>query len=143
MLWTDKGSEFYNKHVKDLLNKNNIKLHSTENEQKSSVVERWNRTMKKRMWKMFSENNNMVYYDKIDKLINDYNSRRHSSIKMTLIKASQKKNESLVYRNLYGDFIYSTPKAPKFSVGDTVRISKYKRPVFDKGFEKQLDRRGI
>ena len=35
-LWTDKGSEFYNKHMKDLLNKHNIKLYSTENEEKSS-----------------------------------------------------------------------------------------------------------
>ena len=40
------GSEFYNKHVKDLLAKNKIKLYSTENEEKSSVVERWNRTSK-------------------------------------------------------------------------------------------------
>ena len=29
-LWTDKGKEFYNKHLKDLLEKNNIKLYSTE-----------------------------------------------------------------------------------------------------------------
>ena len=26
-LWTDKGSEFYNKNVKDLMNKHNIKLY--------------------------------------------------------------------------------------------------------------------
>ena len=42
---------------------------------------------------------------------------------------------SVVYKNLYGDLIYSKPKEPKFSVGDTVRISKYKRKVFDKGYE--------
>ena len=38
-LWTDNGKEFYNKHMKDLLNKHNIKLYSIENEEKSSVVE--------------------------------------------------------------------------------------------------------
>ena len=64
------------------------------------------------MWKMFSENNNTVYYDKIDKLVNDYNSRRHYSIKMTPNEASKPKNEKLVYRNLYRDLIYSKPKNP-------------------------------
>ena len=37
---TDKGKEFYNKIVKSLLEKDNILLYSTENEEKSSVVER-------------------------------------------------------------------------------------------------------
>ena len=44
----DKGKEFYNKDVKEL-----IKLYSTEKEEKSSVVERWIRTMKEKMWKYF------------------------------------------------------------------------------------------
>ena len=43
-LWTDKGKEFYNKDVKDL-----IELYSTENEEKSSIAERWIRTMKEKM----------------------------------------------------------------------------------------------
>ena len=53
-LWTDKESEFYNKHVKGLLCKNKITLYSTENEEKPSVVERWNRTIKTKMWKQFT-----------------------------------------------------------------------------------------
>ena len=39
-LWTDKGKEFYNKQVEDLLNKINIKLYSTHNyEIKNPVIE--------------------------------------------------------------------------------------------------------
>ena len=64
MLWTDKGSEFVSKHFKEFLNKTGIKMYHTENEEKSSVVERWNRTMKNRMWKMFTADNNTVYWDK-------------------------------------------------------------------------------
>ena len=45
-IWVDKGKEFYNKYVKGL-----VELYSTENEEKSSVVERWIRTMKEKMWK--------------------------------------------------------------------------------------------
>ena len=109
MLWTDKGSEFISKHFKDFLKKEGIKLYHTENEEKSSVVERWNKTMKNRMWKMFTVNNNTVYVDKIDKLVNDYNNTRHSSVKMTPVEASKKKNEKKVWSNLYGDSIYLKP----------------------------------
>ena len=59
MLWTDKGSEFTSNHFKEFLKKKKIKLYHTENEEKSSIVERWNRTMKNRMWKMFSAKNNI------------------------------------------------------------------------------------
>ena len=133
-LWTDKGSEFVSKHFKDFLKKNKIILYHTQNEEKSSVVERWNRTMKNKMWKMFSANNNTIYWDKLDKLVDDYNNRKHSSIKMTPTEASKKGNEKQVFTNLYEDEIYLKPGKPKFSIGDKVRISKYKRRVFDKGY---------
>ena len=58
-LWTDRGKEFYNKQVQDLLNEYNIKLYSTNNSDiKSSVVERFNRIFKNMMYKKFTENNN-------------------------------------------------------------------------------------
>ena len=50
-LWTDKGRDFYNKHVKEL----GVELYSTENEEKSSVVERWNRTMKEKVFKYLTQ----------------------------------------------------------------------------------------
>ena len=112
-LWTDNGSEFISKHFKEFLKKNYITLYHIENEEKSSVVERWNKTMKNRMWKMFSANNNTVYWDKLDKLVDDYNNRKHSSIKMTPIEASKKENENKVFANLYGDLIYLKPKKTK------------------------------
>ena len=93
MLWTDKGSEFISKGFKDFLDKNRIKLYHTENEEKSSIVERWEKTMKNKMFKMFSVNNNTVYWDKLDELVDDYNNTRHSSIKMTPLEASKKENE--------------------------------------------------
>ena len=60
-LWTDKGKEYQNKHVKELLDKNKITLYSTENEEKSSVCERWNRTIKSKMWKQFTVQGNTIY----------------------------------------------------------------------------------
>ena len=80
-MWVDKGKEFYNKDVKD-----SIELYSTENEEKSSVVERWIRTMKEKMWKYFSANSTNVYIDALPELV------RHSSIKMTPMNTSKKEN---------------------------------------------------
>ena len=132
-LWVDKGKEYHNKHVKELLDKNKITLYSTENEEKSSVCKRWNRTIKSKMWKQFTVQGNTMYLDMLPKLVEQYNNTKHSSIKMTPVEASKKKNEGLVYFNLYGD-METLKQKPKFKIGDKVRISKYKRNVFDKGY---------
>ena len=132
-LWVDKGKEYYNKHVKDLLEKNNIRMYSTENEEKSSVCERWNRTIKTKMWKQCTVQGNTQYLDMLPKILKQYNNTKHSSIKTTPIEASKKMNEGIVYLNLYGNMETSKQK-PKFKIGDKVRISMYKRKVFDKGY---------
>ena len=132
-LWVDKGKEYYNKHMKDLLEKNDIQMYSTENEEKSSVCERWNRTIKTKMRKQFTVQGNTQYLDMLPKILKQYNNTKHNSINMTPIEASKKMNEGIVYFNLYGDMEISKQK-PKFEIGDKVRISKYKRKVFDKGY---------
>jgi len=52
---------------------------------------------------------------------------------MTPVEASKKKNEGIVYFNLNGN---KEPrmKSLKFKVGDKVRINKYKKNLFDKGY---------
>ena len=117
-----------NKDVKDL-----IELYSTENEEKSSVVERWIRTMKEKMWKYFTANSTNVYINVLPDLVKEYNNTRHSPIKMTLVKASKKENELRVWRNLYPEHLEIYDIKAKFSVGDKVRISKKKKP-FEKGY---------
>ena len=127
-LWTDKGKEFYNKNVKDL-----VELYSTENEEKSSIVKRWIRTMKEKMWKYFTDNNTYTYIDILPDLVEDYNNTVHSSTKLTPVEASKKKNELSVWRNLYPDRLKIHDLTPKFSVEDEVRISK-KKKTFEKGY---------
>ena len=83
---------------------------------------------------MFLANNNTIYFDKLGKVVDEYNTRFHSSVKMTPAEASRKKNERKVFANLFGDLIYSKHVPPKFHFGEKVRISKFKRKIFDKGF---------
>jgi hypothetical protein len=131
-MWVDKGKEFYNKDVKSL----GVELYSTENEEKSCVIERWNRTMKEKMFKYCSANSTRRYVDVLNDMVSRYNNTRHSSIKMTPVAASDKKNESIVFMNLYGKLAplgTFEQSSPKFSVGDKVRITK-KKKTFEHGY---------
>ena len=133
-LWTDKGKEFYNKHMSELLRKHSVDLYSTENEEKSSVVERWNRTIKRFMWKYFTANNTMNYIDILPDLIEKYNNTYHRSIKCTPSFARAPSSYQHVHDALYnrgGKAV--TVKKSTFKVGDRVRIFK-KKKTFEKGF---------
>ena len=89
------------------------------------MCERWNRATKTKMWIQFTVQGNTQYLDILPKILEQYNNTKHSSIKMTPVEASNKKNESAVYYNLYGDMKQLSSK-PKFKIGDKVRISKDK-----------------
>jgi hypothetical protein len=94
-VWSDKVTEFYNKHVKKL-----VELISTENEEKSCIVERWNRTMKDVMFKYFITNNTLRYVDVLEDMATQYNNTKHSSIKMTPVQTSNPENLYRTYMNL-------------------------------------------
>lgn len=79
-----------------------MKLYSSDNEEKSSVVERWNRTMKQKIWREFTASNNTVYTDTLLELVDQYNNTKHSSVKMTPVEASKRSNKRIVYFNAFG-----------------------------------------
>ena len=132
-LWTDKGTEFYNASMKKVLQKYNVLLYSTENEEKSSVAERWNRTMKTNMWKYFTANNTRTYIDVLQKLVDKYNNTYHHSIKSKPSDARKPEKYAHVFEALFGKVNREKKKTPKFHVGDRVRIGK-KKEQFEKGF---------
>ena len=84
------------------------------------------------MFKYFSANYTRKYVDVLDLLVDQYNNTIDSSAKMTPKEASRKENENKVWRNFYPEFGGKT-LAPKFSIGDHVRIAKKK-----KSFEKEI-----
>ena len=57
---------------KELLETNDITLYSTENEGKSSVCERWNRTIETKMWKQFTVQGNTQYLNILPKILSQY-----------------------------------------------------------------------
>ena len=132
-LWVDRGKEYYNQEVLKLLKENDIEIYSTHNDEKCSVIERWNRTIKTKLWKYFSANGTYKYTDVLQALIDKYNTTKHRSIGMTPTDARKPSNYQEVFKNLYFRKAQSGNIKPKFKVGDKVRIS-VKKKKFDKGY---------
>lgn len=133
---TDAGKEFFNKSFQALMKNHGITHFATASDLKASVVERFNRTLKTRMWRYFTAHNTRRYLEVLPDLLEGYNRSYHSGIKMTPAEVCPE-NADQVFRNLYG----TTPARPKINVkfkrGDLVRISKV-RGVFDKKYEQSF-----
>lgn len=121
---TDKGREFFNKKVAAVFKKNKVKHFASDSDMKAAIAERFNRTLKARMWRYFTEKNTRRWVDVVHSLVGSYNNSLHRSTGFAPSMVS-KDNELTVFRRLYG---YG-----KSSIGDNVRISK-QRAVFDKGY---------
>ena len=78
------------------------------------------------MYKRFTMQNNTVYIDILPKILIVFNSKNRS-IGMTPNAARKTENYGKVDWNLYGDLNVERSDKPAFKIGDTVRISKYKR----------------
>ena len=129
---TDKGTEFTNRLLQAFLKEKDIIHYSTQNDAKASVVERFNRTLKEKMWKYFTHRNTLKYTAVLDSLVHAYNNSYHRSIKTKPALVS-KNNEGEIWKTLYGDKVKSSVKESKYNVGDKVRISKAKH-IFEKGY---------
>ena len=123
-IWVDQGSEFYNNVFKKWLSDNDIIMYSTYNESKSVVGERFIRTLKNKLYKHMTAIGKNVYYDVLDDVVNEYNSTKHSTIKMKPIDVIDNKR---VYIDEHNE------KASRFKVVDRVRIYKFKN-IFAKGY---------
>ena len=138
-IWTDEGKEFMGEFAKKL-EQEGIEIYQTKTKEKASVAERFIRTLKERIWKFFTARNSDQWIDILQKVVSDYNKSYHRSIKMTPIAASKKVNERKVYANLYPDELLKKSFA-NFKVGDSVRVVKYKRMGYEKGFTPNWSRR--
>ena len=152
-LQSDKGEEFLNKDVRSLLKERNEHFFTTQNpDTKAAIVERFNRTVKERLFRYFTGANTSEYRRVLQSVVDSYNSYRRS-IERTPASVN-KDNESAVWKTLYGHLIRKRKRRRKtklLDAGDIVRISTEKLP-FRKGYlpqwseelfvvEKRLDKR--
>lgn len=133
-LFSDKGKEFINAPFQKFLKENDIKYIYTHNPDiKCSIVERWQRTIKAKLFRRFTATENYSYVNNglLDKVIHAYNHSYHRSIKMRPVDVTEDRVLE-VYNNLYhGVALHS--KKTKFKINDYVRISREKQR-FEKGY---------
>jgi transposase InsO family protein len=133
-LWWDEESGVYSEKFQLFLMKENVSLYSTGSELGVTIVERFNRTLKQWMWKEFTRNGNKKWVNLLPALIDSYNNKVHSTIKMSPIEAVKDKNNQIVYERLYKMHkSRDNMNKAKFKVGDKVRIYRWKKE-FEKGY---------
>ena len=107
--------------------KSQIMLNQQLNEEfrKPIIAERSIKTLKNKIYKYMTLVSGTVYINKLDDIVNKYNNKYQSTIKVTPADVKSSKNM---------DFsLESNDKGPKFKIGFHVRISKYKI-IFAKGY---------
>ena len=131
-LQTDKGTEFTNRKFQSWLKQNGVDFFTTENEDiKASIVERFNRTLKSKLWRYFTKHDTLHFLDILQDMVSVYNCTPHRSIGMAPLDVNNK-TAGLVWYRLYADSL-ADYKIPELQVGDSVRISKARR-AFKKGY---------
>jgi len=134
-LQTDDGLEFANRHVQHLLNVQNIRFFTVKSQFKAAVCERFNRTLKSKMWRYFTRHGSYRWVDVLPDLMNAYNASIHRSIGMAPKGVTEDvEHELWLKQEEKGPQRVTSRKPPAiFEVGDAVRLSKAKK-VFDKGY---------
>ena len=129
---TDQGREFFNPFVKNLLAEHDIELFSVKSPVKAAMVERFNRTLKSKIWRMFTSQNNHKWLDSLPKLVHAYNNSVHRVIAMKPANVD-KDNAMIVWERLYGKDKRYQSTMKNIKEGDLVRISAAKGQ-FEKGY---------
>ena len=131
MLQSGNDTKFKNIQFQSLLKEYDIRFYTSESDYiKAAIVERFNRTLKTRMYRYFTHSKSFRYVDVLQDLVYSYNHTYHRSIGMEPAMVSPK-NEQRVRRKLF--HLQPEKIKWKFKLGQQVRISKI-RQVFEKGY---------
>ena len=128
---SDFGTEFYCAPFKKIMQKYNINHYSSFSTKKSSIAERWVKTIKQALFKNFQLQGSYEWVSQLQRIVDEYNNKVHSSIGMKPAAVS-KKHECMLLKKIAANGYIRRSKI-RFKLGDTVRVSKYKQ-IFDKSY---------
>ena len=103
---------------------------SNNDDIKASIIERFNRTIKDRIYRYLTKHNTKRYLDALPAFVKSYNNSYHRSIKRTPMQVNSTNQED-VWRTLY--LVPVKEEKSYMKEGDRVRISKVKK-TFEKGY---------
>ena len=138
-LQTDRGTEFKNRHVQQVLKDFNVAYFTSHNDAiKCSIVERLNSTLKNKIFRIATKRGTRKWIDVLESVMKAYNNSYHRSIKMTPSEVNEK-NSSQVFKTLYGFESYREYLKEKakdkvvIPIGSKVRKA-YDKKRFDRGY---------
>jgi hypothetical protein len=141
-LQTDQGKEFENRIFQAFLQHHRVHHFSVKSAYKSGMVERFNRTLKARMFRYFTHSGTHKWVDVLPALVASYNASTHRSLPSHMSPEAAAKGDAWdrVWTHQEEEGKGKIQKTPLkntnkkgFRVGDEVRISKYKS-TFEKGY---------
>lgn len=128
---TDEGKEFENYIFRNFLKNHGVEQFSVKSVYKAGIVERFNRTLKEKMFRYFTHVKSKRWVDVLPQLIETYNRSYHRTIKMSPKSALRYKNK--VFKEQEIRIHKKRIRKPKLKSGDIVRLSKVKN-AFEKGY---------
>ena len=133
---SDSGSEFINSNFVQFCKQNYIKCYKSYTSTHASFVERYNRTIKNKIYAYMDGVKTQRYIDVLQNIVDSYNNSVHRMIGMTPQNAELSKNHLKVRQKMQQYYNKFPQRKPKYKIGDTVRISALPTK-FHRGFEIQ------
>ncbi|XP_018370871.1 PREDICTED: uncharacterized protein LOC108766206 [Trachymyrmex cornetzi] len=129
-LQTNKGNEFVAQSMQKFLKENDICFRVTRNpDVKAAIVERFNRTLKERMWSYFTHKNTRRYIDVLQDIAHVYNHTRHASTRMQpaiVTRQNARIARENIVRRWKNETLKKQVRKVKYRAGDLVHISRAK-----------------
>ena len=129
---TDQGMEFESRAMKEWWARHGIEQFSVKSQFKAAMVERFNRTLKTKMWRVFTNRGKRRWLEILPQLVLAYNASVHRMIGKRPIDIT-KDNETETWVAQENVTRMKRLPKPRVQVGDHVRLSKVKW-TFDKGY---------
>ena len=130
---TDRGTEFMNAKVQNLMLRKGIIHYQMRGRHKAAIAERYIRTLKSNLEKYFWQNKTNRWLDVYQSYIRKYNSSYHRSIRMRPDQVNWE-NRQTVFRSLFPKTIGK--RHPRIKTGTKVRLVKFKH-VLEKGYTRR------
>jgi len=127
----DEGKEFLNNDVNMLFAQFNIHSYHIRTKMKAGAVERVIKTIKTKIWKIFTESGRKRWVDKLEDIQSNYNNTYHTTIKMTPNEVTSH-NRKQVFKNMFPHI--NDRITCRLKRGDNVRIALNKE-IFDKSYK--------
>lgn len=142
VLRTDKGSEFTNGTFQRFCRGKNIKHILTQNEVKASYAERVQKTLKMKIYRYISENQNKSYRLVLDSLVDSYNHTTHRSLGTSPSEVGNDNEDEVrlqqyLIRTKYHKEKRVAKRKYMFKIGDLVRLT-YLRGTFEREYQQRF-----